>query len=233
VIGAMRRNDSRCSCSRLLFAALALLALSLPARSSLASSSYPNRMKSRWGISGTMAGGGPDGCLLCHSKEAGGTGTATRSFAVTLRTKYGLAGADIDSLDSALAQSKKNQSDSDRDTFSDYEELATFHTDPNDAKSHPTPVETGTGGAAGASSSSGGTSATGGSTASGGAAGGSDEPEPAQCGASGPVLPIAEYGCQFRAAPGREVAWLLGLVSAVVMTRFRASRRVRRARDSG
>jgi hypothetical protein len=233
VIGVMRRNDSRCSWSRLLLAVLALFALSLSARSSLASSSYPNRMKSRWGISGTMPGGGQDGCLLCHSKETGGTGTATRSFAVTLRTKYGLAGADIDSLDSALAQSKKNQSDSDRDTFSDYEELATFNTDPNDAKSHPAPVETGTGGEAGASNSSGGTSATGGSAATGGAGGGSEEPEPSRCGSSGPSLPIAEYGCQFRGAPGREVSWLLALICGASVTRLRIRRRVRRAPDSG
>ena len=178
-----------------------------------------------------MPGGGQDGCLLCHSKEAGGTGTATRSFAVTLRTKYGLLGADLDSLDSALTQSKKNASDSDRDTFSDYEELADFSTDPNDAKSHPAITETGTGGAAGASNSSGAANATGGTGAAGGAAGSSEEPEPAQCQPSGPVLPIAEYGCQFRTAPGPDLSWLLGLAGALLVERWRVGRRVRRTRD--
>jgi hypothetical protein len=107
--------------------------------SSSASSSYPNRIKARWAVSGKLPAGGQDGCLLCHTKEAGGLNTATKPFAQTLRQKYNLSGGDDDALLAALDKLKRNADDSDRDGSSDYEEVATAGTDPNDAADKPAP----------------------------------------------------------------------------------------------
>lgn len=232
----MRTDTFRRCWLRLLLGALTALLLIAPAQLSFASSSYPPRLKSRWAVSGKLPGGGQDGCTLCHSKDAGGAGTATKAFAQTLRTKYGLSGADIDSLDYALEQSRKQGSDSDRDSFSDYDELSSFGTDPNDAKSYPIIDEPIPGAAAGASSSSGGAGPDVASSGGAASAGGSvDEPEPWQCTPSGPTLPLAQYGCQFRAGVPENISWLAGpLALAWVMRRTMSTRRIRRtSREPG
>lgn len=175
-----------------------------------ASSSYPKRIKARWAVTGTLPGGGQDGCLLCHSKEAGGLNTSIEPFAVTLRTKYNLGGADDDALLVALDKSKQNADDSDRDGFSDYDEIAVHGTDPNEAADRPTPpsgtggAPSGTGGAgaggdpgaAGAPLGAGGVPGTSGAP---GAAGSPDEPEPEVCTAAQQIFPTPEYGCQIGA----------------------------------
>jgi hypothetical protein len=106
---------------------ISLFTLACLASSSLcfASSSYPKRIKTRWAISFDLPAAGKDGCLLCHSVEAGGLNTAIKPFATTLRQKYNLSGADDDALLLALDKDKNNTDDSDRDGFSDYEEIAT------------------------------------------------------------------------------------------------------------
>lgn len=177
-----------------------------------ASLSYPTRIKDRWAVPGKLpAAGGKDGCLLCHTKEAGGLNTATEPFAVTLRM-YNLSGADDDSLLAALDRDKKNEEDSDRDRFSDYDEIAVHGTDPNDAADKPTPpsgtggTPSGTGGAgvggdtgaAGAGPGAGGALGTSGAPSAGGTVD-EPEPEPEFCIAPRKIFPTPEYGCQIGA----------------------------------
>lgn len=198
--------------------------------SSFASSSYPNRIKARWAVSGKLPAGGQDGCLLCHTKEAGGLNTATKPFAQTLRQKYDLTGADDDALLGALEKDEKNADDSDRDGFSDYDEIAVHGSDPNDAASKPAPTPTGTGGEVGASGA-GGETVAGGMPSTGGALGAGaspGEPEPEFCTPERAIYPTPEYGCRFGSAAPRGfplvTTWMVGL--GLVARRWRARRRL-------
>jgi hypothetical protein len=216
------------------------LAALLHSCSSWASSSYPNRIKARWAVSGKLPAGGQDGCLLCHTKEAGGLNTATKPFAQTLRQKYNVTGADDDALLAALDKLKKNADDSDRDGFSDYEEVATAGTDPNDATDKPEPPPpTGTGGELGASGGpgepaggGGGAPGSGGTPSTGGAPGAGaspEDPEPEFCTPEQKIYPTPEYGCQFGAGSRRGVPLFALLLSGLgfLARRSRGRRQLR------
>jgi hypothetical protein len=220
---------------------ISLFTLACLASSSLcfASSSYPKRIKTRWAISFDLPAAGKDGCLLCHSVEAGGLNTAIKPFATTLRQKYNLSGADDDALLLALDKDKNNTDDSDRDGFSDYEEIATAGTDPNDAKDKPAPPdpdpdpdpdpspgaggETGTAG--GANGASGGAPGAGGAPAAGGSP---EEPEPEFCTPELKIYPTAGYGCQIGAGAPQSVPLLAVVLGGLgfFARRARARRRL-------
>jgi hypothetical protein len=185
--------------------------------------SYPERVKARWGIAGKLPFGGQDGCLLCHSKEVGGTGTATRRFAQNLRVRYGLTGGDVDVLELALAQDKKNADDSDQDGFSDYDELVSHATNPSDSESHPM-VEEGASGAGGSAGSE-GVPGAGGTI---GAAGGLGEEELKQCTPTLPIFPEAQYGCQLGAKVPGCLAFQAVLLSLSCLALQRRKARTRR-----
>ncbi len=74
-------------------------------------------------------------CLLCHTDNSGGSGTANQLFSISL-IELGLRGDDEDSLKQALAALKAASPaiDSDMDGRSDIDELTTpadFAADPN------------------------------------------------------------------------------------------------------
>jgi len=71
----------------------------------------------------------PD-CTLCHRNDLGGIGTVTRPFGRTMMTQFGLMGANVAALRSALAGSDAAKLDSDGDGASDIDELRKG-TDPN------------------------------------------------------------------------------------------------------
>jgi hypothetical protein len=113
-------------------------------------------------------------CVLCHTTEAGGAGTAVKPFAVTLKT-LGIEGASNEaSLKSAI---KKNIYDTDRDGVADVQELKDG-SDPNveDRVVEPPPSTGGTNG-----TGSGGSSGDPGSP-SGGTSGEGSNPDPSDAG---------------------------------------------------
>jgi hypothetical protein len=73
----------------------------------------------------------PPDCILCHTSDLGGAGTATKPFARTLE-QFGLGTAfDPGLLASALEQVETCKTDSDGDGLSDVDEI-TNNGDPND-----------------------------------------------------------------------------------------------------
>jgi hypothetical protein len=212
--------------------ALALLpALALLASSSMSTASllFPNELKTHWSISKLPPSAGQDGCLLCHTKDSGGVGTATRLFAQKLRTKYDLSAGDLGSLDSALDRIEKNADDSDRDGVSDYDEIVVHQTNPSDSASRPAPIPSdgGAGGASSSSASSGGTAAAAGD-------GNMLDPELSQCTPSETIFPTMEYGCQIGPrSPGSVVVLSLVLAAYGFVSRRRRQERANARRLVG
>jgi uncharacterized protein (TIGR03382 family) len=187
-----------------------------------ASLPFPKELKAHWAITRLPPSAGQDGCLLCHTKDSGGVGTATRAFAQKLRTKYDLAAGDLASLDSALDRIRKNADDSDHDGFSDYDEIAVHQTNPNDIASLPAPIES-DGGAGGVSSlgSDGPAAAAG--------AGNIIEPDPSQCTPAEISFPSMAYGCQIGSrSPGSVAALSLALAALSAVSRRRRRERATR-----
>ncbi len=81
-----------------------------------ASATFPTELQQDWGLPST-----PD-CTLCHSSDLGGTGTVTTPFGRSL-LEQGTMGMDNGSLRAALAVLKADNTDSDGDGVSDYDEL--------------------------------------------------------------------------------------------------------------
>jgi hypothetical protein len=104
-----------------------------------ASEIFPPKLKSIWAAKAKLPGAKADGCPLCHTTDPGRSGSATRKFALTLRG-YGLVPGDSGSLKTALGKNKAAKRDGDGDGFTDFDEIATDGTNPNDAKSHRTIV---------------------------------------------------------------------------------------------
>ena len=85
----------------------------------------------------------PPPCLVCHESPAGGFGTATKPFAMYLRSR-GLKAADEAALRNAFAAAAAERHDSDGDGVLDVDELKAG-TDPNAGGAGPPPPEYGCG----------------------------------------------------------------------------------------
>jgi hypothetical protein len=98
-------------------------ALLVTPSTALASGGYPGVVAGKLGVAAPA-------CTLCHDNPSGGAGTATRPFAVTMKSKYDLTGGEADDvLEKAL---DANKDDSDTDGTSDVDELKAG-SDPNQA----------------------------------------------------------------------------------------------------
>lgn len=112
-------------------------ALLLAIHPSLASSGYPAELEDYLALACRPP------CTVCHESASGGTGTATREFAVALQER-GLEGAsDLELLRAAIDAMQSDGADSDGDDAPDLQELADG-TDPNPGGSSfcavPTPI---------------------------------------------------------------------------------------------
>ncbi len=87
-----------------------------------ASRAYAYVLTSEFGFGG--------GCPSCHNNLAGGFGTATQPFGVTMMS-LGLVGNDVTTLYDALTVLQTSNLDSDGDTIADFDELSPDG-DPND-----------------------------------------------------------------------------------------------------
>ena len=153
----------------------------------LASKTFVPTVENTLGISQIPVKG--QGCMLCHRSDVGGTGTATQPFGRTLTSRYQLGAGDVGALAAALMAIRTNRDDSDRDGATDYEELVSDGTNPNDPKDH-REFSSGAGGE-------------GGSDGAGGAS--CLIPEP-------PTFPELRYGCGFSAGSSPTSRWLLGFL---------------------
>lgn len=104
---------------RLVPIASALGALLVPALAH-ASVTYPGELIQHWNLEAVPAS--PPYCTLCHTTDAGGTGTATTPFGRAL-VRSGALGNNVPSLDNALDSLEAAANDSDRDGVSDLDEL--------------------------------------------------------------------------------------------------------------
>lgn len=86
----------------------------------------------------------PPPCIVCHESPAGGFGTATKPFALYLRSR-GLKAGDEAALRGAFAAAAGERHDSDGDGVLDVDELKAG-TDPNAGGAGPPPPEYGCGG---------------------------------------------------------------------------------------
>jgi hypothetical protein len=104
---------------RLVFVA-ALTTLLAPALAR-ASVSYPGELSKHWELDATLPAS-PPYCTLCHTTDAGGTGTAITPFGRAL-LRTGTLGNNVPSLDGALDTLEGSANDSDRDGVTDIDEL--------------------------------------------------------------------------------------------------------------
>lgn len=75
------------------------------------------------------------GCPSCHTNQAGGLGTVTKAFGISMMG-LGLKADDATSLYEALTELETSGIDSDGDTYSDFDELSADG-DPNDPAKFP------------------------------------------------------------------------------------------------
>jgi hypothetical protein len=108
-----------------LCAAFASVAL-LSARGALASPTYPDDIQQDLGLSYKPA------CTICHDTNSGGTGTANKPFAKSMKAAGLTGGSNAASLKAALDKLKADKTDSDGDGTPDIDELIAG-TDPNQA----------------------------------------------------------------------------------------------------
>ncbi|MDP2311016.1 MAG: thrombospondin type 3 repeat-containing protein [Pseudomonadota bacterium] len=97
---------------------------SLLIASASASSSYPAALEDELGMPCAPT------CTVCHETNAGGPGTVLKDFGLALMARDLTGGADIPSLQAALAAMEADAVDSDGDGMSDLDELAAG-ADPN------------------------------------------------------------------------------------------------------
>jgi hypothetical protein len=116
-----------------------------------ATETYVGYLKSYWRPRKPLKVPGTKGCQLCHSSDSGGVKTAIQPFASTLRGLRLTGGGNTAALKAALDQDYARRADSDRDGVTDYQEIVTDGTNPNDARSLvvPEPVSGNEGGQGG------------------------------------------------------------------------------------
>jgi uncharacterized protein (TIGR03382 family) len=102
------------------FVGALVLSVAAPA---FATSGFPGAIKSKTGSPKTYA------CTLCHTSNAGGTGTVTTLFGKFMMSR-GLAANNTTSLNTALDADKAEAKDVDGDGTGDYDELVAGR-DPN------------------------------------------------------------------------------------------------------
>jgi hypothetical protein len=113
----------------LLGSAAIAASLLLSASSAQASGGYPAAIAAKFSVTQPQ-------CTLCHNNPAGGGGTATQPFALTMKSKYGLTGGGaLAALQTGL---DANTDDTDGDGVGDVDEIKAGG-DPN--VSGGTPVE--------------------------------------------------------------------------------------------
>lgn len=98
---------------------LSLLALLTTAGPAFASADYPARIAAKYGL----GGGAEPPCTVCHATAAGGTGTVTKLFGLTMTNDYGLTGGAALDLEALLDQNEADGRDSDSDGVADVAEL--------------------------------------------------------------------------------------------------------------
>jgi hypothetical protein len=131
------------------------------AREASASDTYPAAVQKYWGMGTRPLPVPGKGCQLCHKDDIGGKGKATQPFGITLHQKFHVAGANVGSLRTGLAQVQSQKTNSDKDPVVDYTEIVVDGTNPNDSRDYvepPPPVkpsEGGQGGEAGNAGASG------------------------------------------------------------------------------
>jgi hypothetical protein len=207
----------------LLWTGSVLVGLALWPREAHASKDYPTVIEDYWKMGRKpLPVPGTKGCLLCHTNEVGGKGTATQPFGLTLHQKLGVSGASAGSLRRALALVQTGHTNSDKDPVLDYTEIVVDGTNPNDPRSYvqppppPPPPEGGQGGEGNG----------------GGASGGGGESPSVIVGSTSPppfeeLPPPFTHGCAVAARSGTSVPTLLALLW---MLSARAARRRRRTR---
>ncbi|MDF3070484.1 MAG: hypothetical protein K0R38_6085 [Polyangiaceae bacterium] len=110
-----------------------LLMLVAPALAQ-ASVTYPGELIQHWSLAAPLPAS-PPYCTLCHSSDAGGTGTATTPFGRAL-LRTGTLGNNVPSFDGSLDTLETSGNDSDRDGVADLEELIAG-TSPNEGEPLP------------------------------------------------------------------------------------------------
>lgn len=120
-----------------------------------ATDNFPGAVESTWKVSQgqlVKAVGGTQGCLLCHKNEVDSPPKTADSLVGQYVLGQHVVESLIPTLTPVLQKMETSGQDSDGDTFSDYDEVVKYGTNPNLASSHPIiqkpPVET-DGGASG------------------------------------------------------------------------------------
>lgn len=127
------RSIALFSAPSLLAATPLAAALLFGSSTALASGGYPGNIATKLSVDAPA-------CTLCHDTDAGGSGTANKPFALTMRNQYGLTGGSATAaLEAAL---DNNTADSDGDGASDIDELRNGE-DPNRSGGSVTPAKYG------------------------------------------------------------------------------------------